>query len=664
MTGRPPTPPALAAWLLRLWLGSDTAEVITGDLNESFERDVRTLGRLRARARYWRLACASIAACWRPESRAPSRLDAAPSSRAVTSGWLQDLRYGARQLRERPGFSLSVAATLALGIAATTTVFGLINALVLRPLPYADPGRVVFLLGWDTQADEMRFNLRYVDAADLAARVPSLDDVAVYRGLSATLAGGAAPERVQAYRVTPNTFDLLGVDAALGRTFTGADVEAAGDHIAVLSHGLWMRRFGGDPGIVGRTIDINGANHTVAGVMPATFEFPVFNFKGDLWTPLVVTPEWTPAARDRSPTVVAIGRLAPDATLDEAQTAAATVMAQIAERSPDTNAGRGVRLTPMGQLGTEQGGPAFAVLAVAVVLLLLVACTNAANLQLARGLSRGREIALRSALGASRWRVIRQLIVESVLLAATGGAIGAWLAWFALEGLRGAMPEFVTRVLPGVDLIRLDGTALAFTAIVSISTVVVFGLVPAWRSVRPNHEGLLRAGGRGVTDPGRQRLRSALIVGELAVSVALLVATVLLARTAFNLSTADPGFDKDRVLAFSLSLPSTRFPDAVDRERTYDRILERVQDASRRDRGRRRQHAAVQHEQRNGGDDDRRRDHAGQSARHGRIQAGQRRVPGRARRWRREWPRADPRRRHERPGRRARESRVRSRASG
>jgi len=576
MTDRSPAPPALAARFLRLLVGPSAAEVITGDLNEAFAQDARTLGRVRARARYWRLAFSSIAACWRPEPRAVRGAQHAQSSRGLAHGLLQDLRYGTRQLRERRGFSLSVIATLALGIAATTTVFGLINALVLRPLPYADPGRVVFLLGWDTKADEMRFNLRYVDAADLAARVTALEDVAVYRSLSATLTGGVAPERVQAYRVTPNTFDLLGVTAALGRTFTSADVETAGDHITVLSHGLWMRRFGGDPTIVGRTIDINGVGHTVAGVMPAAFEFPVFNYKGDLWTPLVVTPEWTPAARDRSPSVVAIARLAPDSTLDAAQTAAATVMNRIAAESPDTNTGRGVRLARMGQLGAEQGGPAFGVLAVAVGLLLLVACTNAANLQLARGLARGREIALRTALGASRWRVIRQLIVESVILAAAGGAIGAGLAWLALEGLRGAMPDFVTRVLPGVDSIRLDGPALAFTAVVSVSTVVIFGLIPAWRSVRPNPEGLLRTGGRGVTDPSRQRLRSALIVGELAVSVALLVGTMLLGRTAFNLSTADPGFDKDRVLAFSLSLASTRYPEGVDRARAYDRILEQV----------------------------------------------------------------------------------------
>jgi predicted permease len=576
MSARRSAPPIAAAWLLRLTLGREVSEIVAGDLNEAFARDVDRVGRRAARRRYWRLTFASIAAYRRP-SMTPESDDEGRASRMPVAGLSQDLRHGLRQLRHRPGFSLAVAATLALGIAATTIVFGLINALVLRPLPYADPGRVVFLLGWDTRADEMRFNLRYVDAADLAARVDALGDVAVYRGMNATLSGGGLPERVQAYRVTPGTFGLLGVDAALGRTFSGVDVAGGNDRIVVLSHGLWMRRFGGDPQIVGRKVTINDADYVVAGVMPASFEFPIFNFKGDLWVPLVITPEWTPAARDRSPTVVAIARLAPDATVEAAQTVAATVMQQLADASPDTNTGRGVRIIPMGQLGSEQGGPAFAVLAVAVGLLLLVACTNAANLQLARGLSRGREIALRTALGASRWRVVRQLVVESVLLALAGGAIGAALAWLALDGLRGAMPDFVVRVLPGVDLIRLDRAALAFTAAVSLSTVVIFGLVPAWRSVRPQLGDALRTGGRGVTDPARQRLRSALIIGEVAVSVALLVATGLLARTAVNLASADPGFDKDRLLAFSLSLPPTRFPTAAERGPVLDRLLERVQ---------------------------------------------------------------------------------------
>jgi putative ABC transport system permease protein len=568
-------PPALADWLLRLSLGREAAEIVAGDLHEALVADADRIGRRAARRRYWRMTMASIAASWRPER--PVASEAADRRRvSLAPGLVRDVQHGLRQLGHRPGFSVAVIATLALGIAATTTVFGLINALVLHPLPYADPGRVVFLLGWDTRADQMRFNMRYVDAADLSARVEPLGHVAVYRGMNATLTGAGMPERVQAYRVSPGTFGLLGVDAALGRTFDEADLDAGNDRIAVLSHGLWMSRFGGDPAIVGQSIPINGAAYVVSGVMPASFEFPVFNFKGDLWIPLVVTPEWTPAARDQSPSVVAIARLAPGTTVEAAQTAATAVMQQIAAASPDTNGGRGVRITPMGRLGTEQGGPAFAVLAVAVGLVLLVACINAANLQLARGVSRGREIALRTALGASRRRVVRQLVVESALLAVAAGAVGSAAAWLALEGLRDAMPEFVVRVLPGVDLIRLDETALFFTALVSLSTVMVFGLVPAWRSVRPVLGDALRTGGRGATDPARQRLRSSLIVGEVAVSVALLVATGLLARSAHNLSSADPGFDKDRVLAFSLSLPPSRFPTGDDRRLALDRLLDRM----------------------------------------------------------------------------------------
>ena len=251
-------------------------------------------------------------------------------------------------------------------------------------------------------------------------------------------------------------------------------------------------------------------------------------------------------------------------------------MARIEAAHPDTNRSRGVRVVPMGQLGAEQGAPAFILMSVAVVIVLLIACANVANLLLARSLARAREIAVRAALGAGRWRLVRQLLVESTLLALGGGALGVFLAAWGLEAMRRAMPEFVLKVLPGVDAIRVDGSALAFTLGVSLATVFVFGLLPAWQAVTPRLADALRTGGRAAGSVRRRWLRSSLVVGEVTVSVALLVTTGLVGRSVTNLLDHDPGFDKDRLLALSVSLPASRYPTTEAREAFRDDFTERV----------------------------------------------------------------------------------------
>lgn len=564
--------PRLARALLRLCLSREAAEVIVGDLEEAFAADIARRGRRQARRRYWQMTLRSLIARWRPSLRRAST-DTRP--RPWGSGLFRDLKDGAKQLGNRPGIALAIAGTLAMGIAATTTVFGVTNALLFKPLAYHDPGRVVFLLGWNTEADQMAFNLRYIDARDLAARMTSLARVSMYRGWDANLSDAGLPERVQAYAVSVETFEVLGIPAALGRTFGAAD--AAGDgRVVVLSHGLWARRFAGDPAIVGREISLNGRAHTVLGVMPASFEFPVFNFKGDAWTPLQPEPSWAPAGRTGSPSIVAIGRVADGVALASAQAEADAIMAQLAQAHPEANGTRGVRVVPMGQLGREQAGPAFAVLGAAALLVLLIACTNAASLELARGFARGREVAVRAALGASRRRLVRQFLIESTWLALAGGAGGIVLASFALQGLRRALPDFVVRVLPGIDLVRIDVDGMLFACGAALATVLIFGALPAWRATSGSAADVLRAGGRSATDSQRTWLRSGLIVAEVAVAAALLVMTGLLARTAANLEGADPGFDKDRVLALSVSLPAVRYATAADVEMFYSRLAERV----------------------------------------------------------------------------------------
>jgi putative ABC transport system permease protein len=580
------TPPVVARAVLWMALDRGAFEVVCGDLEEEFAAAVSAGLRLSAARRsFWRDVLSSIGAAWRGEATAWRRGDGLPPEperggplRRILSAGLQDLRYAGRQLRRSPGFTLAAAGTLGLGIAATTTVFTLVNALVLRPLPYRDSARVAFLLAWDTRQNEMLFNMSAADAADLATLTDAFSGVAVYRGWNANLSGGSAlPERVQAYRVSANTFGLLDVPAALGRTFAadaGGRVDA---HQVVLSHGLWMRRFGADPSIVGRTIDLNGEAHTVVGVMPAVFEFPVFNFKGDLWTPL---DESSLAAlpRGESPSVVAVARLGDGTDVGSAQAAADGLMTRLAATYPETNAGRSVHVVPMGSMGADQSRPAFAIMSAAVLVVLLVACVNVANLLLARGLSRGREFALRAALGAGRGRLFRQVLVEGLLLSVLGGTVGLGLGWWSIERLRRSLPDFVLRVLPGVDAIRLDSTAMAFTAAVSLLTVLVFGLLPAWQAGRLRLVEALKTDGRA-TGPGRSRrrwLRGGLVAAEIAVSVSLLITTGLLGRSAHKLLTARPGFDAGRLLTLNVALPRERYPAYAERQRFFEQYAARL----------------------------------------------------------------------------------------
>jgi putative ABC transport system permease protein len=566
--------PVVLRGLLRVALDDATREIVLGDLEEEF-RDTRARrGAGAAHRLAWRLALGSIVACWRDLGRPPS----VPHGRrdgAWMHAWLQDFRFGLRQLRRDPATTLAAVVTLALGIAATATILGLVNALVLRPLAYADPARVAFVLGRDVATGDLLFNLRYQDAADIAG-AGIFEDVAVYRGFDGNLTGGGLPERVQAYHVTPNTFELLGVAAARGRTFGPADLEAGNDRLVVLSHGTWLRRYGGDPSAVGRLIEVNGEAHTVVGVMPAPFEFPVFNFKGDLWIPLRVTPDWTPADRAASPSVVVIARLATGTSLAGAQDATDAVMAGLAQSSPATNARRGATVVPMAELGREQTLPVFALLGVAGALLLVVACVNVAGLLLARGTARDHELSVRAAMGAGRLRLIRQLLAESLLMAIAAGVLGAGLAWWALEMLRRAMPAFIVRVLPGVEAVGADPASLGVAMAVALGTVVLFGLLPAWQSSAARAADVLRGGARTTAATRRRWLRQALVVAEVAISVALLVTTVLLGRSVGHLSDADPGFAKDEVLALSVSLPAAAYPTDADRLAFFTRATDRL----------------------------------------------------------------------------------------
>ncbi len=489
---------------------------------------------------------------------------------------LQDLRYGWRVMWKSPGFTMAAVVTLALGIGANSAIFSIVNVLTLKPLPYHDPSRVAFLLGWDIDESEMRFNLRLADYFDLGREARSFESLAAYTYLSANLTGGDLPERVQAYRVTPNTFSMLGVPAALGRVFDGQDTSSPRDDVAVISRGLWQRRFGGDPSIVGRRVLLNGEPHEIIGVMPPRFEYPVFNFKGDVWVP------WRPrdggrgeAAGTRSATVV--GRVRAGVSYASAQAELDTLMRTLAADHPATNRGLGVRLTEMGRLDDELAGPAITIVLVTVALVLLLACVNVANLLLARGIGRHRELAVRAAVGASRWRIGRQLLVEGVLLALAGGVAGIVLAAVALQALRAALPEVLLATQPNVDEIGIDRVTLAYTLAVALVTSVVFGLVPAWRAARGNFQDSLKESAGAGGGRATRRLRSALVIGEVALSTLLLIGAGLLARTYSGLQRIDPGFAPQGVLTLALSLPDYKYAEGRQRAQFYDQTLAAIE---------------------------------------------------------------------------------------
>ena len=484
---------------------------------------------------------------------------------------LQDARYGGRMMRRNPGFTLAAVVTLALGIGANTAIFSLLNVLTIKPLPYHDPARVVFLLGTDADSGAIRFALQVADYFDIKHEAQSFEAVAAYTYLSANITGGDIPERVQAYRVTPDTFELLGAAPALGRVFSSTDGIAGRNQVAIISNGLWKRRFGADPGVIGRTVLLNGTPHDIVGIMPERFEYPVFNFKGDLWVPWVLDAAAAATDRAGSGSTTVVARLRTGITERQADAEIKTIMRRLASSYPRTNATLSARVIEMGRLDDEQAGPGLLIVMATVAVVLLLACANVANLLLARGLSRSRELAVRAAVGASRWRIARQLIVESLLLALAGAAGGLLLARTGIDAIRRALPEMILTTVPNVQELGIDATTLLFTLVVSIAASLVFGLVPAWRAARPQLQDGLKEG--AATGGGRstRRLRTTLVVVEVALATLLAVTAGLLGRSYGELRKLSPGFNPDGVLTMAMTLPSDRYPDGPRRLQFFDR---------------------------------------------------------------------------------------------
>jgi len=487
--------------------------------------------------------------------------------RAVRMGALleatgRDARHALRALARTPGFTLAAVAALALGIGATTAIFSVVDAVLLRPLPYRDPEglAVVFNHGFTAVSP--------ANLLDWKRQATRLSGLAAAESWGTNLGGGDRTERLEGVHVSADLFPMLGVTPLQGRLFGPEEDRPGSPRAVLLGYRLWQRRFGGDPGIVGRPILLDGEAHTVVGVMPRGFEFPPFWATGaELWAPLALADR---SANREAESLRAFARLAPGASLAEARAELAAIAARLERAYPGTN--RDVTLRALDDVVVGHVRLALYVLLGAVSFLLLIACANVAHMLLARAAARQREIALRAALGAGRGRLLRQLLTESLVLALIGGAAGVGLAAAALRALVAISPGN----LPRLETAGLDPSVLVVTALVSLATGVAFGVVPALQAARQDPSASLREGERGSTAGGGHRLRRALMASELGLALVLLVGAGLMIRTFVALRAFDPGFDTRHVVSAVVSLTGSRAADPPRRLAFYREMLERV----------------------------------------------------------------------------------------
>ncbi|MBF5043865.1 ABC transporter permease [Aggregicoccus sp. 17bor-14] len=480
---------------------------------------------------------------------------------AWASELLQDARYALRQLRRFPGFTLTAVLTLALGIGATTAIFSAVRSVVLRPFAWSEPERVMMV---SESYQGQRTSMSAGNFVDLRAAATGLEHMAAEGFDSFGLQEGESPERVLAGKVTHEFFDVFGVRPELGRTFLPEEDAAGRAGVVVLGHSLWRTRFGADPGIVGRAIRMDGASYTVVGVMPRGFDPTVSGEQ--LWVPLVFTPEQRASHDGRS--LLAVGRLAKGAHPEQVQAQLATTLEELARRYPEADSGRGAKVEPLAGIVIGDWSTQLMVTLGAVALVLLIACSNVANLLLARGASRARELAVRAALGAGRGRILRQLLTESLVLAVLGGLVGLALAWAGIQVLLASAPEGI----PRLDETRIDGSVLLFALGAALLSSLACGLAPAVRAARSDLESVLRQGARGLSH-GRDALRGGLIAAEVALAFTLLVGAGLLVRTALHLSQVAPGFEPRGVVVGQVTLPRDAYPEGAQVVRAFERIL-------------------------------------------------------------------------------------------
>ncbi len=479
----------------------------------------------------------------------------------------QDLRYGIRMMAKNPAFTAVAVITLALGIGANSAIFSVVNGVLLQPLPYKDPGRLV-AVGESTPQFEM-MSLSFPNLVDWKEQNRSFEGLAAFNWEDDNLTGIGEPEHLPGKRVTADFFSVFGIPPVLGREFESKEDRLGAGLVVMISGGLWKRRFGSSPDVIGKSIALDGQGYTIIGVVPASFEY---RGKADVYTLLGQWDSIVSRLREIHPGIHAVARLKPSVTLGQAQAEMSGIAARLAQTYPKQNANHGATVRPLAEMVVGDVRPALLVLLGAVGFVLLIACANVANLLLARSVARQREMAIRSAIGASRTRVVRQLLTESVLLAVSGGALGLLLADFGTQAVVAAVPGG----LPRVEAIRVDGWVLAFTLAVSLLTGVIFGLAPAFQAFHVDLHATLKEGSRGSTG-GHHRLRALLVVSEIAASLVLLVGAGLMLKTMWRLSQVNPGFNPQGLLTLQVGLSPENISTADNIRLAYKRIVHGIE---------------------------------------------------------------------------------------
>jgi putative ABC transport system permease protein len=481
---------------------------------------------------------------------------------------INDLRLAARVLVKTPAFTIIAVMALALGIGASTAIFSVVNTVLLRPLPYSEPDRLVELREY-RESKHSDAPVAPGSFLDWQQQSTSFDSLGAYGMNFFNLTGGAEPERVRAAEVSAGLITLLGVNPAKGRDFRPEEDRAGGERVAIISHGLWQRHFGGGESALGRQLQLNGTPYTVVGVMPASYIFPARDV--ELWTPLAFNDQQRQSYGMHRLSV--IGRLKKDASIEQARAEIETIAARISQQHPDTNTGWSAKAVPMLEFAVGSVRPHLVVLLGAVAFMLLIACANVANLLLARASARQKEVAIRTALGAKRGHIVRQFLTESVLLALVGGGAGLLLAAWSMDALVMLAPED----LPRIKEVAIDGRVLLFTLAVSTMTGILFGLAPALQASRPDLTETLKEGGRGTSEGRRlKRSRNLLVVAEVALAIVLLIAGGLLVQSFARLQQVSPGFNPEKAIAVTLSLPQTKYPGNERITAFYDQLTQKV----------------------------------------------------------------------------------------
>ena len=490
---------------------------------------------------------------------------------------LQDLRYAIRMMMSNRVFSVVAVFVLALGIGANSVIFSVVNAVLLRSSPYPDPDRIIMVFESNVQR-RTREAIAAANFLDWRDRNHVFENLATYREDTFSLTGADKPERAWGLVTTSSLFPILGVEPILGRVFKPDEENLGSGRVAVISQSLWERRYASDPTVIGQKITANSEPLTIIGVMPHGFKFPELS---DLWIPPrqavpehVLRPTVNMSTNRDSHYLSAIGRLKPGVTLQQARTDMDAVALRMEEQNPNDNVGRGVNLITLRENDVGDVQSALLVLFGAVGFVLLIACANVANLLLARAATRQKEIAIRTALGANRFRLVRQLLTESVLLALMGGGLGLLLALWGIGPLISLAPT----TAHGANAIRIDGLVLGFTLAVSLVTGVIFGLVPALQASKSDLNESLKEGGRsGSAGARRNRVRGVLVVAEIALSLVLLIGAGLMIRSFIRLEQVNPGFDARDVLTMRVSLPAAQYPDGRRRAAFFEQVIQRLQ---------------------------------------------------------------------------------------